>query len=108
MWQVGGALTEVQFADASTDCPGTDQRHPPTAGANASHLIGQRLNAGAIQPTSGIGQDIRADFHHHGFGSLQNRLPYRIGHACVPICDACLCIVKAAIGKMGNNRVTLV
>jgi hypothetical protein len=66
--QVHGPLAQPEAADPGPDRPGTDQRDPPAAGPEPGELVGQGLDAAAVQGAGRVGQHVGADLDHDRVG----------------------------------------
>ncbi len=80
MRQVGGPLAETEFADARADGSRADQHDLPARRADAVQLVGERLDAVAIEPPGRVGQHVGADLDDDGVRPGDDFLANRIDH----------------------------
>ena len=66
--QVGRPPAQPEPADPRPDRPGANQGHPPAAGPESGELVGQGLDAAAVQGPGRVGQHVGADLDHDRVG----------------------------------------
>ena len=79
--QVGRPLAQPQLPNPRPDRPGRDQHHPPPALTHPVQLVGEGLDAAAVEPAGRVREHVRADLDDDRVGLCDDALSDRIDHA---------------------------